>query len=268
MFLRKLLLNLLGPCRRRWTRNEPSWFVRIGIGWHRNPMHTPLNVFRRIYSGELVNGKLVSLPFAYWNWNGWHVNCDIVKWMVVWCPLLAHTISINLTCPSINLTGPPFPSFPRVDLLMVVAVINLRAVAISMPINGSPTFQKKEGNQHNSTTLDVIAGCFPYSTMITMVWGVMLWFRPDIFGNLRLATKVSPCLFLPSFDRCPLDSFGTYGNSPLHELYFQRFGRWRNWQFLLHRFRNKINKQKTSFFYDKSKVKKTQRFTSPKKMAS
>ena len=145
---------------------------------------------------------------------------------------------------------------------MVVAVINLRAVAISMPINGSPTFQKQEGNQHNSTTLDVVAGCFPYSTMF---WGVMLWFRPDMLRNLRLTTKVSPCLFLPSFDRCPLDSFGTYGNSPLHELYFQRFGRWRNWQFLLHR--KQQTTQKKDRVCDESKVK-TNESLPPKKMAS
>ena len=111
-------------------------------------MYAPLNVFRRIYSGEFVSGKLVSeirvrpLPMKMERMQ--HVNCDIVKCMVVWSPHLAHTISINLTGPSNQPYRPTISIVPPGCLLMVVAVINLRAVAISMPINGSPTFQKKE----------------------------------------------------------------------------------------------------------------------------
>ena len=74
------------------------------------------------------------------------------------------------------------------------------------------------------------------------------------------------CFSLRLTQLYPLDSLGTYGNSPLHELYFRRFGRWRNWQFLLHRIRNQIHK-KTSFLRWIQGKKQTIHFP-PKKMAS
>lgn len=154
---------------------------------------------------------------------------------------------------------------------MVVAVINLRAVAISMPINGSPTllilsqYRSVSKKERKST-------CFndPWMSLLVVsltqqCFEVWCYDSDQIFwGILGLQQRSLPVCFSLRLTVLPWIRFGTYGNSPLHELYFQRFGRWRNWQFLLHR-KQQTTQKKQGLRWIQGK---NQRFTSPKKMAS